>query len=193
MSGWGLEIRAVAEETPVPVEGHEQMEDAPSLQAIGERVELDELVAHDFPAAATPEEEGDEDLETWREDLWLYRNRTQTMLRRYLRFSLEAARVPSIMSREFFKTGVSTYTVGTFEDRVIFVCDMEDCLERLDKFSRELVARVILQEHHPEDIRGGYGLPRRSIYRRVEEALDELSAILLERGLLDCVSEGKSS
>jgi hypothetical protein len=37
--------------------------------------------------------------------------------------------------------------VVTFEDRVIFVHDMEKCLDRLDESSRQLIARHILQEH----------------------------------------------
>lgn len=30
---------------------------------------------------------------------------------------------------------------------MIFVHDMEKCLERLDEFSRQLIARHVLQEH----------------------------------------------
>jgi DNA-directed RNA polymerase specialized sigma24 family protein len=37
--------------------------------------------------------------------------------------------------------------VVTFEDRVIFVHDMETCLNRLDEFSRQILARNVLQEH----------------------------------------------
>jgi DNA-directed RNA polymerase specialized sigma24 family protein len=77
----------------------------------------------------------------------IYRGRTVTMLRRYMRYSIETGRVPSLLGREFFQTRVTSYTVVTFEDRVIFVHDMETCLNRLDEFSRQLIARHILQEH----------------------------------------------
>ena len=69
------------------------------------------------------------------------------MLRRYMRYSIETGRLPSMLGREFFRAKVTSYTVVTFEDRVIFVHDMEKCLERLDEFSRQLIARHILQEH----------------------------------------------
>ncbi len=178
----GIDIQAFADET-IPPGPFPESEN--SWDELGDGVEPSaDLAAHNFPATPVLEEEPDEDLETWREDLWLYRNRTQTMLRRYLRYSLETGRVPSILGREFFRSKVSSYTVATFEDRVIFVYDMERSIEMLDGFSRELLTRVVLQEHHPEDIRRQYAMPRRSIYRRLEEALDELSGILLNRRLL---------
>ena len=76
-----------------------------------------------------------------------YRGRTVAMLRRYMRYSIETGRLPSLLGREFFRAKVTSYTVVTFEDRVIFVHDMEKCLDRLDEFSRQLIARHILQEH----------------------------------------------
>jgi len=152
-------------------------------------ISLQGVVAHNFPAevaeSGAVEEECDEKFEEWREDAWLYRNRTQSMLRRYFRLRLETGKVPSIMAREFFRLGVSTYTVGTFEDRVIFVCDMERCLALLDEWAREIVERLILQEHAVEDFGRKSGRSRRTAYLHLEEALDELSGILLERGLLD--------
>ena len=77
----------------------------------------------------------------------IYRARTVGMLRRYMRYSIETGRLPSLLGREFFRTQVTSYTVVTFEDRVIFVHDMERCLEKLDEFSRQVIARHVLQEH----------------------------------------------
>ncbi len=77
----------------------------------------------------------------------IYRARVVTMLRRYLQYSIETGRLPSLLGREFFRAKVTSYTVVTFEDRVIFVHDMEKCLEKLDEFSRQLIGRHILQEH----------------------------------------------
>ncbi len=76
-----------------------------------------------------------------------YRGRTVAMLRRYMRYSIETGRLPSLLGREFFRAKVTSYTVATFEDRVIFVHDMEKCLARLDDFSQQLIARHIMQEH----------------------------------------------
>jgi hypothetical protein len=49
-------------------------------------------------------------------DLWLYRERTVGMLRRYLRISIEVGRLPSLLGREFFRIRVTSYRVSTFED-----------------------------------------------------------------------------
>ena len=79
-------------------------------------------------------------------DLWLYRDRTSAMLRRYFRYSIEVGRLPSLLGREFFRTRVTSYRVGTFEDAVIFVHDVERCLDRLDNFERTVIGKVVLQE-----------------------------------------------
>ena len=63
----------------------------------------------------------------------IYRGRTVAMLRKYMRYSLDTGRLPSLVGREFFRSKVSKYTMVTFEDRVIFVHDMEKCLGRLDE------------------------------------------------------------
>ena len=94
--------------------------------------------------AERPDLTAEEDLERERR---IYRGRTVAMLRRYMRYSIETGRLPSLLGREFFRAKVTSYTVVTFEDRVIFVHDMEKCLDRLDEFSRQLIARHILQEH----------------------------------------------
>jgi hypothetical protein len=119
--------------------------------------EVSGMAAHQFPAneksspsqlpgqdevQAEPEEVREQERERR-----IYRGRTVAMLRRYMRYSIETGRLPSLLGKEFFRAKVTSYTVVTFEDRVIFVHDMEKCLKRLDEFSRQLIARHILQEH----------------------------------------------
>ncbi len=123
-------------------------------------------------------------------ELCLYRERTQALLRRYMRMSLEVGRLPSVLGREFFRTLAVSYTLHTFEDSVIFVHDVERCLEGLDEFSRELIARVVLQEYSQAQTAALLGCTRRTVSRRLPEALDELSAMLLERGLMDALGAG---
>jgi hypothetical protein len=106
------------------------------------------------------------------------------MLRRYMRYSIETGRVPSLLGREFFQTRVTSYTVVTFEDRVIFVHDMETCLNRLDEFSRQLIARHILQEHDQAATARLLHCAERTVRSYVPIALDVLSEILLDVGLL---------
>ena len=57
-----------------------------------------------------------DDLEQERERR-IYRGRTVAMLRRYMRYSMETGRLPSLLGREFFRAKVTSYTVVTFEDQ----------------------------------------------------------------------------
>ena len=118
-------------------------------------------------------------------ELRAYRGRTIGLLRRYLRYSLEAGRLPSLLGAEFFRTRVTTYATVTFEDRVILVHDMERCLERLSDFSRQLIARYILQEHDLSATARLLHCNEKTVRRTIPMALDELSEILLEVGLLE--------
>jgi len=118
----------------------------------------------------------------------IYRGRTTAMLRRYLRYSMETGRLPSLVGREFFRSNVTKYQVATFEDRVIFVHDMETSLQKLDEFSRQVLGRVVLQEYGHEDAARLLGCTRMTLHRKLIEGLDKLSAILLEVHLLDAVS-----
>ena len=117
-------------------------------------------------------------------DLWLYRERTVGLLRRYMRFSLETGRLPSLVGREFFRAKITFYRAVTFEDRVIFVRDVEACLNRLAYLDQQLVARVILQEHSQDDAARILHCSRRTIQRRVPEVIDLVSEEFLRVGLL---------
>ena len=113
-----------------------------------------------------------------------YRGRTVAMLRRYMRYSIETGRLPSLLGREFFRAKVTSYTVVTFEDRVIFVHDMEKCLERLDEFSRQLIARHILQEHDQVATGKLLHCTERTVRNYMPVVLDVLTEILIEVGLM---------
>jgi len=172
--------------------------DATSRRRRKAEVPIEGLPAHEFPAAAGGAGEG-APSESWRpapEDLhWsptyeedrqrlIYRRRTIRMLRKYMWYSIETGRLPSIVGREFFRSKVTKYIVVTFEDRVIFVHDMETCLEKLDEFSRQLIGRHILQEHDQAATARLLGCAERTVRSYVPIALDMLSEILLDVGLL---------
>lgn len=118
----------------------------------------------------------------------IYRKRTILMLRKYMQYSIETGRLPSVLGREFFRAKVTTYTVATFEDRVIFVHDMETCLDRLDEFSRQLIGRHVLQEHDRWATARLLGCNEKTVRRMTPLALDMLTEILLEVGLLQGVN-----
>jgi hypothetical protein len=113
-----------------------------------------------------------------------YRGRAVAMLQRYMRYSIETGRLPSLLGREFFRATVTAYTVVTFEDRVIFVHDMEKCLEKLDEFSRQLIARHILQEHDQAATGKLLHCTERTVRTYIPLVLDLLVEILLDVGLM---------
>lgn len=117
-------------------------------------------------------------------DLWLYRKRTIALLRRYLRLSIAVGRMPSLLGREFFRTRVTSYPASTFEDSVIFVHDVERCLEKLSEFDKQLIAKIVLQEHSQEQAASLLGCGRRHAVRCYPEALDRVTEIFLKRELL---------
>lgn len=120
-------------------------------------------------------------------DLWMYRTRTLALLRRYMRLSVEVGRLPSLLGREFFRAKVSSYHVATFEDTVIFVHDMERTIARLDPFSQELIARIVLQEYTQAEAAYLLGCSLRNVERFYTEALDRLSEEFLRSGLLRAI------
>jgi hypothetical protein len=117
-------------------------------------------------------------------DLWLYRERTLGILRRYQRLSVEVGRLPSLLGREFFRTRVTSYHAGTFEDAVIFVHDVGRGLKQLGDFEHKLIAKIALQDYTQNETARWLGCWRRTVGRRFPEALDRVTEIFLEAGLL---------
>jgi len=164
------------------------------------------LPAHNFPGRSAESATGETSVveglferepEEVREEERLrriYRARTTVMLRRYMRYSIEAGRMPSILGGEMFRAKMTAYTVVTFEDRVIFVHDMETCLGRLDEFSRQLIARHILQEHDQAATGRLLHCTERTVRTYVPIVLDLFSEILLDVGLMNRIdSDSKKS
>ena len=125
------------------------------------------------PSAAVPARE-----------LRLYRDRTRAILRHYFRMSIELGRLPSLVGREFFRARVTSYRLHTFEDAVIFVHDIESCLKRLDELSQKIIARVVFQDYSQEEAARLLHCTDRTVRNRLPRALDQLSELLLDAGLL---------
>lgn len=117
-------------------------------------------------------------------DLALYRGATLGLLRRYFQLSVEIGRLPSLLGRECFRARLTSFQARSFEDVVIFVHDLERCVEALDDFSQQLLARVIFQEHSREEAAALLGCTRKTVFTCLAEALDRLSTLLLRRRLL---------
>jgi hypothetical protein len=116
--------------------------------------------------------------------LAFYRKYTEAMLRRYESMSMEAGRVPSLLGRELFRGHVTSHTIHSFEDVVIYVHDVEKCLAKLDKGQQHLVRRIALQGYTQGETSAMLGINLRTVIRRYYDALDQLTAMFLRKGLL---------
>lgn len=125
-------------------------------------------------------------------DLWLYRDRTVALLKRYARASVEVGRLPSLLGREFFRARVTSYSMASFEDVVIFVYDMEHAINRLGPLEKKLIAMNVVEEYTQGEIARLLGCTRRWIEFRIPEAIDEMSRILLDCGLMREMAHAES-
>jgi hypothetical protein len=114
-----------------------------------------------------------------------YRKYTEALMRKYLRVSMDMGRLPSLMTKGVFRGRASSYRIRNFEDAVVFVIDVERCLNRLDRYSQELVVRITLQEYTQAETAELTGQSVRSVIRKYGEVLDRLTAIFLEAELFD--------
>jgi hypothetical protein len=118
-------------------------------------------------------------------ELAFYRKYTEAMLRRYLRISIQSGRVPSLLGRELFRGHVTSYRVHSFEDGVIFCFDVEKRLGRLTVMDQQLIKRIGLQEYTQGEAAGMLGLSLRNCIRQYGYALDALTEMFLEAGMLE--------
>jgi hypothetical protein len=175
-----------------PVEG--SLSEAGCSKPAGGRESWQEVAEHNFPARVPPAGESQAGISQERSwdgdpDIWLYRKKTTALLRRYMRWSLEAGRVPSVLGRELFRAKITAFTATTFEARVIFLHDVERCLDRLHGFDRQIIARVCLQEYDHEAAARILQCTRRTLLRRLPELIDELSEAFLKAELLERIPE----
>lgn len=116
--------------------------------------------------------------------LAFYRKHTEKMLRRYLYVSMQVGRAPSILSDPVARGMVSSRTSKTFEDAVIFVLDVERCLDQLGGLEKQILSRIVLQDYTQGETAALLGISMRTMGTRYREALDLLTAKLLAAGLL---------
>lgn len=114
-----------------------------------------------------------------------YRKRTEGLLRRYMRASMEMGRTPSLLGTTVFRGRASSYRLRTFEDCIIFIFDVEKCVKRLDVESKELIARIALQEYTYEETAKLTQQSARSVGRKYALALDRLTDLLIDAEILD--------
>jgi hypothetical protein len=114
-----------------------------------------------------------------------YRKYTEAMLRRYVRMSMEAGKVPSLLGQEMFHGNVTSYRVESFDDVVIFLHDVGKCLERLDTEQQNLISRIALQQYTLGETAELMGLKPRTVVRRYGQAVDCLTSVFLSVKMLE--------
>lgn len=136
--------------------------------------------------------EGERPREDWAEkpasdppiSLAFYRKHTERILRRYLYASMQVGRAPSILGDPVARGWASSRRIRTFEDAVIFVLDVEKCLDRLGPLDRALLSRIVLQEYTQGEAAALLGVSARTVSHKFPLALDRLTEKLLELGVL---------
>jgi hypothetical protein len=116
--------------------------------------------------------------------LGFYRKHTESLLRRYLYASMQVGRAPNILGDPIARGWCSSRPVRTFEDAVIFVLDVENCLNQLGALERMLLSRIVLQEYTQTETASMLGMAVRTVSYKLPMALDRLTEKLLASGLL---------
>jgi hypothetical protein len=118
-------------------------------------------------------------------EMAFYRRYTEAILRRYVRMSMEAGKVPSLLGQEMFRGKVTSYRVGNFDDVVIFLHDIDRCLAKLDVEQQQLISRMSLQQYTSVETAELLGLKPRTVLRRYGDALDRLTRVFLDAQMLE--------
>jgi hypothetical protein len=116
--------------------------------------------------------------------LAFYRKHTESLLRRYLYASMQVGRTPSILGEPIARGWATSRPVRTFEDAIIFVLDVERCLNQLGSLDRQMLSRIVLQEYTQTETAALLGMCVRTVSYKFPQAVDRLTEKLLATGLL---------
>jgi hypothetical protein len=134
------------------------------------------------PAVAVPAEKAPADGPMV--SLGFYRRHTESLMRRYLYASMQVGRAPNILGDPVSRGWCSSRPIRTFEDAVIFVLDVENCLNALGSLDRQMLFRIVIQEYTQAETATLMGMSVRSVCNRYPMATDRLTEKLLKTGLL---------
>jgi hypothetical protein len=126
------------------------------------------------------------DAEEWepRPEMVCYRGQTLALVRHFFEVSSQVGRVSSLLGREFFRSRVSHHAIPSFEEQAVFVRDVELCLAKLSEDHVEVVTLVGLYDFTHEEVAEMLRCSRSLVRQWFSEAMDVLSEIFLEAGLL---------
>jgi hypothetical protein len=113
-----------------------------------------------------------------------FRAQTLAIMRHFFELSCQVGRLPSLLGREFFRAKVSHHAIPSFEEQAVFVRDVELCLERLSDDHAEMIQFIGLYDFSRDEIAAMLRRSRTWVSCRVAKALDSLSEIFLQAGIL---------
>ncbi len=116
--------------------------------------------------------------------LAFYRKHTESILRRYLYASSVVGRTPELLRDSVGRGWASSRPIRSFEDAVIFVLDVESCINKLNALDRGLLMRIVLQDYTQAETAEMLGLSLRNVTCKFPVAMDRLTRYLLDAGLL---------
>jgi hypothetical protein len=115
------------------------------------------------------------------------------LLHRFMRTALSIGRMPSLVGREIFQTRVRARPPSAFEDSVLFVCDIEKCLQALEPLEQRLIAFCVLENRSEWEASREFHASQGFISRHLGHALDLLHVTFCSRRLLPPLPEGLRS
>ena len=114
-----------------------------------------------------------------------YRGQALAIINHFFELSSQAGRLPSLLCREFFRAKVTHHAIPSFEEQIIFVRDVELCLERLSDEHAEMIQLVGLYDFSNQEIGAMLHRSLTWVWQRVTDAVDALVEVFLQAGLID--------
>ncbi len=96
---------------------------------------------------------------------------------------MQVGRTPAILNEPIQRGYVSSRRVRTFEDAVIFVLDVENCLKKLGALERTLLGPHRLQEYTQAEVAAMLGMSARAVNYKLRAALDSMTEVFLDSGI----------
>ncbi len=119
-----------------------------------------------------------------RPEVLCFRGQTLAIMRHFFELSSQVGRLPSLLGREFFRAKVSHHAIPSFEEQVVFVRDVELCLARLSDEHGEMITLVGLYDFSRDEIAEMLRCSKTWVQQHVVQAVDALSEIFLQTGVL---------
>ena len=119
-----------------------------------------------------------------RPEMVCFRGQTLALVRHFFEISSQVGRISSLLGREFFRSRVTHHAIPSFEEQAVFARDIELCLGKLSNNQAGIITLMGLYDLSDEEVATMCHCSRRYVRDQFAEAVDCLSEIFLEVGLL---------